>query len=74
MSTRSSPTYSVCSPCPADFHDAHSSEEELEVINSPAEVATPTATLSATPSSQPEKRKWSQIASDSTENEENVSR
>jgi len=47
---------SVGSPGP-DLHDAHSSEEELEVINSsPLQAA------------QPEKRKWSALSSENDEN------
>jgi len=63
---------SMESPAP-DHQDAHSSEEELEVINSSVVQTRPTRSV------PPEKRKWSQIVSGSTGtnaggNEENVSR
>ncbi|KRT85944.1 hypothetical protein AMK59_2846 [Oryctes borbonicus] len=69
---------SMESPAP-DQHDPHSSEEELEVINSPPRPPRSSSVC------LPEKRKWSQVGSDSysihhcsrrspCENEENVSR
>lgn len=41
-----------------NYNDQHSSEEELEVINSPKMVASQTSR----PSTAPEKRKWSQVS------------
>ncbi|EFA02204.2 uncharacterized protein Reph isoform X1 [Tribolium castaneum] len=69
---------SMESPAP-DQHDPHSSEEELEVINSNKEER-PARPLRATSVCLPEKRKWSQVGGDSysrhkytPENEENMS-
>lgn len=45
------------------FHDPHSSEEELEVINSPKQ-SRPPRPVRAVSVCLPEKRKWSQINSD----------
>ncbi|XP_044731927.1 autism susceptibility gene 2 protein isoform X2 [Chrysoperla carnea] len=47
------------------FHDPHSSEEELEVINSPKQSRPPRPVRAASVC-LPEKRKWSQINSDYT--------
>lgn len=67
---------SMESPAP-DQHDPHSSEEELEVINSPPRPSRASSVC------LPEKRKWSQVGDSYTvhcrrrspcENEENVSR
>lgn len=44
-----------------NYNDQHSSEEELEVINSPRT----TASQSCRPATAPEKRKWSQVSSGS---------
>lgn len=67
---------SMESPAP-DQHDPHSSEEELEVINSTKDVR-PERPLRATSVCLPEKRKWSQVGDSYTrryspENEENMS-
>lgn len=76
---------SVGSPAPDALHDPHSSEEELEVINSPREVRGP-CPLRPTSVCLPEKRKWSQISDsrdsrslegadvDTDENVENLAR
>lgn len=50
---------SMESPAP-DHHDPHSSEEELEVINSIKDVR-PSRPLRAASVCLPEKRKWSQV-------------
>lgn len=50
---------SMESPAP-DHHDPHSSEEELEVINSIKDVR-PNRPLRAASVCLPEKRKWSQV-------------
>lgn len=61
----------VESPLP-DHHDAHSSEEELEVINrNKTEINN--GAVRATSVCLPEKRKWSQIGRYSPENVENIS-
>lgn len=67
---------SMESPAP-DQHDPHSSEEELEVINSTKDVR-PDRPLRATSVCLPEKRKWSQVGDSygrmyTPENEENMS-
>lgn len=67
---------SMESPAP-DQHDPHSSEEELEVINS-SKPARPERPSRAASVCLPEKRKWSQIGDSyarrySPENEENMS-
>lgn len=67
---------SMESPAP-DQHDPHSSEEELEVINS-NKMVRPTRPLRAASVCLPEKRKWSQVGDVPTrrytpENEENMS-
>lgn len=71
---------SMESPAPDNQQDAHSSEEELEVINNTKEERASRPLRSA--ASLAEKRKWSQIGSDSIpyttrrcspENEENMS-
>lgn len=67
---------SMESPAP-DQHDPHSSEEELEVINSTKDVRSDRQ-LRSTSVCLPEKRKWSQIGDSyvrtyTPENEENMS-
>ncbi|KAG5895774.1 hypothetical protein JTB14_001622 [Gonioctena quinquepunctata] len=79
----------VCSVSPADTgcsmespgpdqHDPHSSEEELEVINSNSRIEKPPIPLRAASVCLAEKRKWSQVGDVqsrrySPENEENIS-
>lgn len=68
---------SMESPAP-DQHDPHSSEEELEVINSNSKVERPPRPLRAASVCLAEKRKWSQIGDTCSrrytpENEENMS-
>ncbi|CAH0560147.1 unnamed protein product [Brassicogethes aeneus] len=67
---------SVDSPAP-DQQDAHSSEEELEVINSNKKVVEQVRPLRAASVCLPEKRKWSQMGDChkryTPENEENMS-
>lgn len=68
---------SMDSPAP-DHQDAHSSEEELEVINNVNEQRISSRPLRSATGSLPEKRKWSQIGEAyssrcSPENEENMS-
>ncbi|XP_063991014.1 bromodomain-containing protein 4A isoform X2 [Diachasmimorpha longicaudata] len=45
-----------------NYNDQHSSEEELEVINSPKAIAS----QGCRPATAPEKRKWSQVSSNSS--------